>query len=69
MAVAQLPERAEPSVRRDDVAALAEDRLHDDRRDLLGGHDPLEQEPSMWSIVGEPSSSPRGGTGMSRPSP
>ena len=44
----------EPAVGRHDVATLAEDRLHDDRRHLGRGDEPLHQEALDVVIVGEP---------------
>ena len=42
--VAQLPQALEEAVLRDDVAALALDRLDHDGRDLVGRDEPVEQD-------------------------
>ena len=44
VAIADLAKALEEAVLRDDVAALALDRLHDDRRDLTGGHELVEED-------------------------
>src|SRR5205085_5051522 len=49
VARAELPERLEPAVRWNDVAALAENRLHDDRGDLRRLDEAFEQH--LFEVV------------------
>ena len=49
VAVAEVPQVAEPPLGREHVATFAQPGLHDDRRDLARGDDPLEQH--LFEVV------------------